>query len=125
MIQLDRKRIICQNLRNQEKSQENQLFRNLKFYLQNKAITKIRISQDQKALNKEEEKAPLVSSRNLDMLRMLKRKCFPNLIEFLKIHLKQPIIEIQILTVLLPMEVIVQGIITLGEKTKVFQEPMI
>ena len=124
MIRLDRKRIICQNLRNQEKSQENQLVSGkLIFYLQNKAITKIRISQDQKALNKEEEKAPPVSSRNLGMLRMLKRKCFTNQIEFLKIHLKHRIIEI--LTVLLPMEVIVQGIITLGEKTKVFQEPMI
>jgi hypothetical protein len=118
LILLDHKRIICQNLRRQE----NQLYKK-KFYLHNKAITKIRISQDQKAHNKEEEKAPLASSRNLDMLRMLKRKCFTNLIEFLKIHLKQPTTEVP--TLLLPMEVIVQGIVTLREKIKVFQEPVI
>lgn len=122
LIQLDHKRTTCQNLKNQDKKV------NLtKCCLQNKAITKIRTSNDQKAPVNRDERAPVsaLSLPNPDTHKLPKTKCSNNQTEWALIHLKLEMIgEILLVRVLIIMGVIVQEIVTIGE-TRAFQVAMI
>jgi len=122
LIQLDHKRTICQNLNNQDKKVNP-----TKCYLQNKPITKIRTSNDQKAPVNKDERAPVpaLSLQNPDTHKWPKTKCSNSQTELALIHSKLGMIEeILPVRVLIIMGVIVQEIVTIGE-TRAFQEAMI
>ena len=122
LIQLDHKKTTCQNLKNQDKKVNP----STKCYLQNKAITKTKTSHDQKALANKDERAwaPASSLPNPDTHKLPKTKCFSNQTEHPLIHSKLEMIEeILPVRVLIIMEVIAPGIVTV-KKTRAFQAAM-